>query len=274
MKIDAAFLAQCAVWASQHPLPLFVAMLALLLAATFACWWTVRRITLSRRQGSISVERFMGRRIAVSLTVILVSVGVFAALAAQLDAGEELSRTDQALTDALRISVPRPALHVFAALTRLGDTSTLTGLCIGVAIALFAIGRRWLAVGWVVAIAGNGLLNLTLKQIYGRVRPMDPNGFMLETGFSFPSGHSSGSVVAYGMLAYVALRLLPARWQLPTLAVAVALAFTVGASRLFLGVHFASDVIAGFASGAAWLAVCIMSIELMRWCWPPKYSLS
>jgi len=110
------------------------------------------------------------------------------------------------------------------------------------------------------------LLNQTLKQIFGRVRPLQPEGFVLEQGFSFPSGHSSGSVVAYGMLAYVAVRLLPARWHLPVLLAAMALAFTVGASRMFLRVHFASDVIAGFASGAAWLAVCVTGFELARWC--------
>jgi membrane-associated phospholipid phosphatase len=188
-----------------------------------------------------------------------------AELAAQLNAGEILGRADQALTDALRTSVPRPALQVFAALTHLGDTATLTGLCIGIAIALIALGRCWLALGWVAAVAGNGLLNHTLKQIFARVRPLHTDSFVLEQGFSFPSGHSSGSVVTYGMLAYVALRLLPARWHLPTVLAAVGLAFTVGASRIFLRVHFASDVIAGFASGAAWLAVCVTSIELARW---------
>jgi undecaprenyl-diphosphatase len=117
----------------------------------------------------------------------------------------------------------------------------------------------------VIALAGNGLLNQTLKQIFGRVRPLDPEGSVLAQGFSFPSGHSAGAVVAYGMLAYLALRLLPARWHLSALLTAVALIFTVGASRLFLRVHFASDVIAGFASGTAWLALCITSIELIRW---------
>jgi undecaprenyl-diphosphatase len=66
------------------------------------------------------------------------------------------------------------------------------------------------------------------------------------------------------MLAYLALRLLPLRWHLPSLFATVTLALTVGASRLFLGVHFASDVIAGFASGTAWLALCITSIEYIR----------
>lgn len=71
-------------------------------------------------------------------------------------------------------------------------------------------------------------------------------------------------LLAYGMLAYLALRLLPTKWHLPALLTAVAIAFSVGASRLFLRVHFASDVLAGFMSGAAWLAVCIMGMELLR----------
>jgi membrane-associated phospholipid phosphatase len=265
MKANAELLAQWALWAGQHALPLFFVMLALILAATCACWWTLRRYTVPRRQSTNLPTLPMGLRIAVGFALILVGAGVFAELAGQLDAGEELGRADQALADALRTSVPPPALQVFAALTGLGDTATLTGLCIGIAIALIALDRRWLALGWVVAVAGNGVLNHTLKQIFARVRPLDPDGFVLEQGFSFPSGHSSGSVVAYGMLAYVALRLLPARWHLPTVVAAVALAFTVGASRLFLRVHFASDVIAGFASGAAWLAICVTSIELTRW---------
>jgi undecaprenyl-diphosphatase len=264
VKADAALLAQWAAWAGQHALPLFAAMLALLLAATWAWWSTVRRFTEPRGQSTLSPTHFVGLRIAAGVAVVLIGTGVFAALAGQLHAQEELGQADLALTGALRASVPPWALQVFAALTHLGDTATLTGLCIGMAIALVALGRRGLALGWVAAIAGNGLLNQTLKQIFARVRPLAPDGIVLEQGFSFPSGHSSGSVVAYGMLAYVALRLLPARWHLPALAAAVALAFTVGASRMFLGVHFASDVIAGFASGAAWLAVCVTSMEAAR----------
>ena len=78
-------------------------------------------------------------------------------------------------------------------------------------------------------------------------------------GFSFPNGHSSGTVVAFGMLAYLGLRLLPPRWHLPVL-----LAFSVGASRIILRVHYASDVAAGFASGTAWLAACATRSEFGR----------
>ncbi len=100
-----------------------------------------------------------------------------------------------------------------------------------------------------LAIAGNGILNQSLKQLIGRIRPLNPEGALLVQGLSFPSGHSSGAVVAYGMLAYLALRLLPKAWHLPVLV--AALAFTVGISRVVLRVHFASDVAAGFASGSA-----------------------
>ena len=269
MNADPALFTQWALWAGQHALPIFFALLGFLLAVTCTCWWALRQHTAPPGQTNISPTLAMRLRIAVGTIIMLVGAAVVAELASHLAAGEELGLVDQAFIDGLRASVPPPALHVFAALTHLGDAATRTGLGMVMAIALVACGRRWLALGWVVAVAGNGLLNQILKQAFGRPRPSHPDGLVLEHGFGFPSGHSSGSVVAYGMLAYLSLRLLPVRWHLPTLVLAVTLAFTVGASRMFLRVHFASDVIAGFASGVAWLAVCVTTIELLRWCRQP-----
>ena len=253
---DAEPLVQYAVWAGRHAPTLFFAMLALLLAATFVVGRVLQRIGATRAP--------LGLRVAGGAAALVLGAAVFIALAAQLGTGGLLDLTDQALIDTLRVSVPRPALQVFGALTHLGDPNTLIGLGLVVAVALVAAGRRGLAAGWVVAMLGNGVLNPTLKQVFGRHRPLYPDGGLLETGFSFPSGHSSGAVVAYGMLAYLVLRLLSPRWHLPAVATAVVLAFTVGASRVFLRVHFASDVVAGFASGAAWLVLCVTSIECAR----------
>ena len=83
-------------------------------------------------------------------------------------------------------------------------------------------------------------------------------------GYSFPSGHTSGSLVVYGMLAYLCLRLLPPRWHLASVLLASALAFSIGWSRVILQVHWASDVVAGFAFGVAWLTVSIAAIEVTR----------
>ncbi len=248
----------------QHALAIFLAVLGLLLAATAAVCRAWRKYAARRRQAALMPG--LPRRLltVVGAGIVLTGAGVFAALAAQLAAGGVPGWSDQGFTDILLAAAPAPALQVFAALTHLGDTATLAALCVAIALALVAFGHPRFAIGWVVAVAGNGLLIRALKQMFGRVRPLNAEGFVLEHGFSFPSGHSSGSVVAYGMLAYLALRLLPVRWYLPSLLATVTLVLTVGASRLFLGVHFATDVIAGFASGAAWLALCIMSIEYLR----------
>lgn len=267
MQADAELLLQGAFWAGQHALTLFCALLALLLAITWASWRLLRPGSMLRPQRSPksdSLPRGLNLRTALCIATVLLGAGLFTLLAGQLNGGPELRRADQVFADALRAHVPPAALPVFTLLTHLADTAVLTGLGIGVAVALVAWGRPGLAVGWVAAVAGNSVLNHSLKQVFARARPLHTDGLALAQGFSFPSGHSSGAVVAYGMLAYLALELLPPKWHLPALLTAVTIAFSIGASRLFLRVHFASDVLAGFMSGATWLALCIMGMALLR----------
>ena len=265
MRPDPQLLEQSAQWAGQHPLSLFTAMLTVALATTYACCWMVRQYSGPEFRFAQVPMRFWSSRVAVGLMVMLLGSFVFAGLAGELAVAQSLDRADRLFSEALRDSVTAPVLRTFAVLTHLGDTATLTGLCVAVAIGLMALGRCWLMLGWVAAVAGNGVVNTALKQMFARVRPLGLDGLTLADGFSFPSGHSSGSLVVYGMLAYLALRLLPFRWHLSALLLVMALAFTVGSSRIFLRVHFATDVIAGFASGAAWLALCVTAIELVRW---------
>jgi undecaprenyl-diphosphatase len=264
MVPDPQLLEQWARWAGQHATSLFSCMLVLTLATTYTGWSMARRHSGLEFRFAQLPTRFLSLRIVAGLTLIVLGIFVFAELAGALGAQAGLGRADRAFTTALHDSVAAPAVRAFAVVTHFGDTATLTGLCVAVAIALVALGRWGLMIGWVAAVAGNGVLNIALKQIFARVRPLGSDGLALEDGFSFPSGHSSGSVVAYGMLAYLTLRLLPIRWHLPALMLAMTLAFAVGSSRLFLQVNFPSDVIAGFASGAAWLALCVTVIELVR----------
>jgi undecaprenyl-diphosphatase len=211
------------------------------------------------------------RSIGIGSTVVLTGVVVFVSLANSLADGSQVIQFDQVISAALRANLAPWALQVFAELTHLADTATLTVLCVLGTLVLVAQHQRSLALVWVLAIAGNGILNQSLKLLVGRARPLDPEGDLLVLGLSFPSGHSSGAVVAYGMLAYLALRLLPKAWHLPMLVGAPALALMIGISRVVLRVHFASDVAAGFAAGSAWLALCITSFELVRW-WRGKRS--
>ena len=200
--------------------------------------------------------------LGLGFALIAAAACIFAMLANGMATDAGIGRFDRLLSAAMHEHASAGAYRFFAAVTHFGDTALLTVLCVGGATVLVLLRRPLLAMGLVAAIGGNSLLNPTLKAIFERARPAH-DGLAFD-GWSFPSGHASGAVVAYGMLAYILLRTLPARWHLPVILLAAAIAFSTGFSRLYLQAHYLSDVVAGFASGAAWLTVCIGCIEFVR----------
>ncbi len=252
----------------SHALLLFAVLLAVLLFLATLFWWLTQRYAVPRATGTTRTGVYLLIRLAAGFAALVGSATLFAEIAEELGDGERAGQLDQLFSDAVREHTPGWAVQAFAWITRLGDTVTLSVLCIMVAAVLLLRGRRWLALAWVLAVGGNAVLNTTLKAVFARTRPLHEGGLIQADGWSFPSGHSSGTVVVCGMLAYVLLQTLPPRfaWRasLPLVLAAVATAFAVGSSRVFLQVHFATDVLAGFASGGAWLAVCIISMEWTR----------
>lgn len=247
-----------------HAFAAYVAVLASLLLAASLFFASVRRA--ARRRAARDRPALVRRALRIGLALAL-AIGcglVFATVAAELGAGDRLARIDQVFSDAVQQSTPALALQVFGVLTHLGDPLTLGAIGIVGTLLLLARGEPLFAAGLVAAMGGNALLNPALKQVFERIRPLHESGLPLAEGWSFPSGHSSGALVTSGMLAYLVLRLLPQRWHLVAVLLATAAAFSVGASRVFLQVHFASDVIAGFASGTAWLITCILGVECLR----------
>ncbi|MCZ4501110.1 MAG: hypothetical protein JWQ74_3667, partial [Marmoricola sp.] len=184
----------------------------------------------------------LGSGLVGSFVLMLATAAVFAAVARLVGAGSRLQRLDEALSQSVPINTPPEALAVFGWLTHLGEPLVLTALGVIVGVCLLLAGRRGLALAWVAALGGNALLNPMLKQVFARARPVHPDTLSPAMGFSFPSGHSSGAMVAYGMLAYLAWRLLPPAWRVPSVVLAAALIVTTASSRVFLQVHFASDV--------------------------------
>ena len=138
---------------------------------------------------------------------------------------------------------------------------------VGVLVAVALLVRRsWLTlVAWLVAVLGGETLNLLLKDLFARPRPSFEHPLVVETSYSFPSGQAMESLVVYGMLAYFAV--LTSRSQrmrvVSVCGAAVVVALT-GFSRVYLGAHYVSDVVGGFAAGGAWLSAVITSREAMR----------
>lgn len=118
-------------------------------------------------------------------------------------------------------------------------------------------GTRSLA--WVppVSAAGAALLVLAVKLAIARPRPTMGEILAAAGGYSFPSGHSAQAVATYGALAWVVTRLAPAVPRWVVWSVAATIAVLIGFSRLYLGVHWLSDVVGGWTLGAAWLVLTV-----------------
>lgn len=168
---------------------------------------------------------------------------------------------DETLAAGLRAHADMSVLRWFAALTHLGDAGLLTALALAVAAALWLRQHRLLALTWVAALAGNGALTKILKRLFERARPEHLHGIAQADGYGFPSGHSSASMVAWAMLAYLAARLLPRPWHAPAAMLAGILIFTTGWSRVVLHVHYASDVLAGWLLGSTWMVCTVLVME-------------
>lgn len=233
----------------RHALALWLLGLAPALALAGGLWWRARR-------GAAVTPRHW------ALFCALPAVALFTVLAGQIAPGSPLVRFDAALAATLGSQLPAAVLHLAAVPTWAGNPPVIVALVLAVAAWLLRRGERALAGAWVAAVAGNALLNRALKESFERTRPPHTHGVVSETGFSFPSGHASGTLVAYGMLAYLVLRLAPPAWHLPALLGAAWLAWTGACSRVLLQVHYASDVVAGLASGSVWLGLCILGL---RW---------
>jgi len=159
---------------------------------------------------------------------------------------------------------------LFHALTRLGNFDVAFPLTLAVAAVLVLLGRRGAAglqkreaVFWLGVMAGGRLLCVSLKLFFQRPRPpLELRRVVIgDDSFSFPSGHSVQSAVFCAMLAILLGRLLPARprWVRSTAwALCAAMAVLVGASRVWLGVHYPTDVIGGLALGVGWVQLAYL----------------
>jgi undecaprenyl-diphosphatase len=141
---------------------------------------------------------------------------------------------------------------VMRAITTLGDFDMVLVLA-GVASLVFWR-RSWRAVFFTLtAVIGAGILNTAVKTLFARDRPPIAEAVYEPGGFSYPSGHSMGALALALAVALAVSRLWPPRVARVVWIVAGVYAFAIGLSRIYLGVHFPSDVLGGFALSTAWV---------------------
>jgi undecaprenyl-diphosphatase len=207
----------------------------------------------------------------VLLTVLIVLVGVwiFVAVAAAVRAGSTQRLDEEILLSLRRADHPEETVgprwleEVGRDLTALGGVAGLCLLAAAVA-GYLAIGRKYGALALLlVATLGGLLLSTLLKELFYRPRPTVVPHLSYAVTTSFPSGHSMLSAVVYLTLGSLLARFVPQRrLKIYFLSVGVVLSLLVGVSRVYMGVHYPTDVLAGWSAGVVWALLCSL---VARW---------
>lgn len=146
-------------------------------------------------------------------------------------------------------------LHIFNLITLLGNTVVVIGIMLVVGISLFfSRFHNAYVVGLAVTLIGAAGSDFVMKALVGRARPGDPIRSLVENDPSFPSAHATFAVALYGFFIYFLCKHYP-KYSPLFITIGSLLILAIGFSRLYLGVHFPSDVLAGFALGALWLLI-------------------
>ncbi|MCU0681700.1 MAG: phosphatase PAP2 family protein [Polyangiaceae bacterium] len=249
----------------------------LLFGALVAATWALARHPLPAlgRLGRRAVRRAAGlalrggpfrRLVAVGLATALAAGVAFLHIAEMLqEKSALLDELDRGLAQRARGLRTDASTRFFLAAAWLGQGWTLAVIVAAVAALLAARGKyRW--AGYLVTTSSlGGLLNLALKTHYHRARPDVSEAIYLARGYSFPSGHAMGAVVVFGALAYLACRQFrdPERRAF-ALSLAFCLIVAISASRVYLGVHWLSDISAGAIAGTLWVVTTTASYEGVR----------
>lgn len=198
------------------------------------------------------------------LLVVALLVWAFALVADEVPENGWMVRLDHTITAFIQARDTEGGERFFVAVSLLGGP-VLTAIVTIVTLAL-AMRRRWLRAAVIALGSAMGAgLNSVLKQIFQRGRPEYATEFIPHSSWSFPSGHAMNSLVAYGIMVYVLLQHThdSMRRRLIIAGTAILL-FLIALSRVYLGVHYLSDVIAGWLAGGAWLVCCLGAYRFAR----------
>ncbi len=207
-------------------------------------------------------RRWPALYIAASLGVSAFMLSVFAALAWETIFRNAMGLFDNTLIWLIRYFASPSVDRAMIFITDVGF-GVKYGVIVAVSFLVLTYYRRWREIaGLGICLAGGAALNFWLKFLFQRSRP-DLFRVVQETGYSFPSGHVIASMCFYGMAAFLIMRTISTwRGRLTIMTLAGILIVAIGISRIYLGVHYPTDVLAGLAAGSMWVAFCI---SLLVW---------
>jgi undecaprenyl-diphosphatase len=213
----------------------------------------------------LSPERTLGLHLTLGLFVMLMGAWGFSEISEEIGPGADWHAFDQRVINWFKAQSHPTLTTVAHAITLCGSVAFLAAVSVAFAI-YFLVRRAWnRLLELALTMLGGSLLNILLKHFFQRQRPVLENPLVTLSSYGFPSGHTMGATLLYGLLALIAARFIrttSGRVAVGLLAI-IAIAL-IGITRIYLGAHYLTDVLAAIAAGSAWLAVCWTTAETFR----------
>lgn len=213
----------------------------------------------------LSPEGALGLHLTVGLLIMIFGCWMFADIAEDIRPNESLLAVDLRVTNWFHAH----ATHGLTTLARLATTFGSVGFVTAASVLgflFFLRARAWdRLLGFALTMLGGSALNILLKHLFHRQRPVLENPLVTLSSFGFPSGHTMGATLLYGFFALLAAQSLKTWRERMSVSIAAGLMIAaVGWSRIYLGAHYLTDVLAAIAAAAAWLALCWTTVEVLR----------
>ena len=213
----------------------------------------------------LSPEGYAGLHLTIGVFVVLLCGWCFGAIAEDVSEGDPIVHLDQQVAVWFHQHATPRATEVARVISFFGSVGWVGA--VSLLVALFFIRRgAWHRFSLIaLTMLGGSMLNLLLKHFFHRERPVLENPLVTLSSYGFPSGHTMGATLFYGLLAlfvWNSHRSRRVRWA--SVCAACLLIFLIGFTRIYLGAHFLSDVLGALAAGLLWLTFCWTALETLR----------
>lgn len=216
-------------------------------------------------QRRFSSKGYLSLYLTLGMLVLVIAFSFFADITEDVVSGDSSVKFDETVATYFHERATPAMITTMKAISFFGSSAFIIPVTVLIAISLWWRRKMYALASVVLVVGGGTLLNLAIKQAIHRHRPVFAHPIATLSSYSFPSGHTMDSTLLYGLLAvFFAMSARSAAAKLAGFIAAGVVVALVGLSRIYLGLHYLTDVLGAMAAGVAWLALCLTAVELHR----------